>query len=248
GSSDFSPRSVPGLGLWVASDAGIGGDSAGRVSVWRDLSGLGNDLTQATLASQPVMVPGAQNGLPVLRFDGSSDWMQFTSRFDGTIRGVFAVLRENPLSTWRTFLGDSSTFHFYPGWQTWWTGGYASPFVTGGQFSVNGAVVDGTTTNRPTSMSVVSLVTTGGVSADRLFWSPQGNAPWIGDIAELIVYTQPLTSFQRKAVEDYLALKYGLYTSYPWTVGAPRITPGSSVFETSVTVSVDSPTPGAEIR
>src|SRR4030095_16324053 len=44
--SDFSPRSVGGLALWVASDAGVAADSAGRVSVWRDQSGQGNDLTQ----------------------------------------------------------------------------------------------------------------------------------------------------------------------------------------------------------
>src|SRR5262249_44400275 len=84
-----------------------------------------------------------------------------------------------------------------------------------------------------------------GVSADRLFWSPQGNAPWIGDIAELIVYTQPLTSFQRKAVEDYLTLKYAAYVG---TAGAAECTPDGGTVRDSGAGDAVSPTPGAEIR
>ena len=99
--------------------------------------------------------------------------------------------------------------------------GSASPLVTAGQTWLNGVAVDGTTTNRPQTMSVLSVLTTGGVSADRLF-AGKTNYPWVGDIAELVVYTQPLTSSQRKSVEDYLALKYAAYVG---TAGAPEFTP-----------------------
>jgi hypothetical protein len=239
---DFSPASVDGLGLWVRGDAGVAADAAGRVSAWRDQSGRGNDLAQSTLASQPVFTRDQVNGLPVLRFDGSNDSMRFTTRFDGTVRAVFAVLRQNlPGATWRVFLGDSTKDDFSPGLTSLW--GSASPLVTDGQTWLNGVAVDGKATNRPESMSVLSVLTAGGVSADRLFAGR--NTPWVGDIAELIVYTEPLTNGQRKSIEDYLALKYAAYLG---TAGAPEFTPNGTTFETSVEVSLHSPTPGAEIR
>ena len=92
--SDFSPASVDGLALWVRSDAGLAPDAAGRVSVWRDQSGVRNDLAQTALGAQPVMVPGAVSGLPVVRFDGADDVLAFTNRLSGTIRAVFMVFKE----------------------------------------------------------------------------------------------------------------------------------------------------------
>ena len=211
----------------MRGDAGVGADAAGRVSEWRDQSGLGNHLVQSILGSQPVYVGNLVNGLPVLRFDGSNDSMAFTTRFDGTIRAVFAVLQETPTNlTWKTFLGDTTKDDFSPGWMAIW--GSASPLVTDGQTWLNGAAVDGKTTNRPRTMSVLSVLTTGGVSADRLF-AGKADFPWVGDIAELVVYTQPLTSSQRKSVEDYLALKYAAYVG---TAGAPEFTPNGATFET----------------
>lgn len=56
--SDFGSA----LKLWVRSDLGIT-LNAGNVSAWADQSGNGNDLTQATPASQfPYVAAGAGNG------------------------------------------------------------------------------------------------------------------------------------------------------------------------------------------
>jgi hypothetical protein len=241
--SDFSPATFPGLGLWVRSDAGLVADTAGRVSEWRDQSGQGNHLRQTTLASRPVAVPGSLNGLPVLHFDGTDDSMAFTTRLDGTIRAVFAVLKQQTGSySWRTFLGDTTKDDFSPGWASWW--GSASASVLQGETWANGVAVNGATTNRPQTMAVLSVLPTAGVTADRLF-KGKTNYPWIGDIAELIVYTQPLTSSQRKSVEDYLDLKYAAYVA---TAGAPEFTPNGGTFTGSVDVSLNTPTPGAEIH
>jgi hypothetical protein len=238
------PRIPPGLALWVRSDAGVTADG-GTVSLWADQSGNGNDLVQATTASRPQLVAGEANGLPVLRFDGTNDSLAFTTRLDGTIRAVFAVLRQSsPAASYRVLLGDTTKNDFYPGASQWWTSGYTNAYITGGETWVNGVLVNGTTTNRPQTLSVLSLVTTGGVTADRLF-AGKANSPWMGDIAELIVYSQPLTASQRKSVEDYLALKYAAYVP---VAGAPEFTPNGAVFTDSVEVSLSSPSPGVEIR
>src|SRR5262249_51525967 len=155
------------IGLWVRTDAGLLADAAGRVSVWTDQSGTGNDLAQSTLTSQPGLVRDAVNGFPVLRFDGSNGWLNFTARFDKNIRAIFAVLKENSDgNTWRSFLSDSTnaTQDFYPGYATLWTGGYTSPAVLNGQTWLNGTAVDGTQTSRPQTMSVLSVLSTAGVT------------------------------------------------------------------------------------
>src|SRR5262249_2679177 len=122
--------------------------------------------------------------------------------------------------------------------------GWTSPSILNGQTWLNGVAVDGSLTNRPMAMSVLSVLTTAGVTADRLF-SGKSNVPWIGDIAELVIYDQPLTNEQRTSVEQYLALKYGLNVG---PVAPPEFAPNGGTFTDSVEVALSSPTPGAVIR
>ncbi len=68
--------------------------------------------------------------------------------------------------------------------------------------------------------------------------------PWWGDLAELIVYERELTALERKTVEDHLLAKYGVLN----TVTTPSISPAGGVFTGSVTVSIETQTPGAEIH
>ncbi len=75
----LSQPSIPnaGLQLWLKADAGV--DTLnGSVSRWHDQSGHGNDAIQADMARQPLLVAGALNGKPVLRFDGANDRVGLT--------------------------------------------------------------------------------------------------------------------------------------------------------------------------
>jgi hypothetical protein len=206
------PNDIAGLKLWLRADAdaGTAGDS---VAQWTDQSGQANHLTQSTLGARPQLVP-SPTGLPVLRFDGVNDGFLFTTRIS-TIRTVFWVLRETPGAagdSYRSLLGDSSSYHFIGGAQRQiWDAGYASSYIRNGQTRVNGTVVNGTTTNKPTSLSVVSLVTTGAVQAN-LFTQDQGIAArgWLGDIAEVLIYDTALSDTDRQAIEQYLATRHGI--------------------------------------
>ena len=70
--------------------------------------------------------------------------------------------------------------------------------------------MDGLTTPRPTAMSVMSLVTTGSVTASNFSSDRTNGRHWQGDLAELIVYDGPLSLTDRRAVEEYLAARYGI--------------------------------------
>jgi hypothetical protein len=87
-----------GLLLWV--DAGIGtekssGVSAGNgeaVQYWRDQSLQVNDISQATTGNRPLLITNSLNSQNVVRFDGSDDYMSFTTGIT-TARTLFIVIK-----------------------------------------------------------------------------------------------------------------------------------------------------------
>jgi hypothetical protein len=242
---------LTGLKLWVQADKDLTLDVSGRVSQWLDQSGNGNHLFQGTASARPLVVAEAAGGHPVLRFDGSDDFLQFTTRFNQTLRTVVAVVKDTATGE-HFLLGDatSATADFWPGTTAWWSSS-ANQLVRDGQTIVNSVGVNGLVDPRPQTLSVVSLVINApagaavtGVSADRLFRHGYHNRPWPGDAAELLIYDRPLSANDQKAVEDYLARKYALYAPQ---VGTPSINPDGGSFSGSTTVTLGSRTAGALI-
>ena len=211
---DAVPLGVPNLQLWWRADAGV---PSGAGDHWEDQSGQGNHGRQPFGGATAVLVPNVVNGLPALRFDGVDDTVELTSRVS-TIRTVFWVVRESPGAGdgVRSLLGDSPYNYFQGGsgdpgpiWATNVNGNVGS-----GQTWLNGAPVDGKQALRPREMSVVSLVTTANVAANR-FGAARNATPWWGDLAELIIYDRALTEDEVTAVEDYLNARYQLFTRLP---------------------------------
>jgi PA14 domain-containing protein len=214
--TDYSPSRVSGLQLWWRADAGV---PTGFGDLWLDQSGTGNHGSVTYGPSVPRLVPNGLAALPYMHFDGG-DAVYFARRLTN-IRTVFWVLREDPSAgyAYRVMLGDgysSSDFsgeYGSPGpiWRSCCTNG----FILNGQTRLNGQLIDGTATPRPRTWSVLSLVTTGDVTASNFGWS-NGYSPWHGDLAELAIYDRALGADERKQVEDYLRIQY-------WDVSA---TPG----------------------
>ncbi|MBI4475023.1 MAG: hypothetical protein HY646_20315 [Acidobacteria bacterium] len=57
-----------GLKLWLRADAGVTTNASGQVSLWKDQSGNGHDVSQSNDSLQPVWVSSAIQGKPALRF------------------------------------------------------------------------------------------------------------------------------------------------------------------------------------
>ena len=124
---DLSPPGVPGLVLWARADVGATTDAEGRVSSWRDVSGRGTDLVQASAIARPSLVPNVQAGLPALRFDGADDALLFKDGLTN-IRTVFWVVREEASAPggYRFLLGDATNYHFCSGDSRQIWSGYSS--------------------------------------------------------------------------------------------------------------------------
>ena len=209
GGSAFAPSSVQGLSLWVRSDGGI---VDGPVTTWRDQSGHGNDLTQPAMMSRPRVTFDSGSRMPLLGFDGNNDWLGFTSHLTG-IRTVFWVTRRSAHMTngWRYLLGDTSGYPFCSGADLQlWSSVYTDLRIRSGETRLNGLLVDGTATTRPTDLSVISVVTTANMSADRFSGEANGTYSWWGDLGELVIYDRALSPEERRAVEEYLAGRYGI--------------------------------------
>ena len=161
---------------------------------------------------------------------------------------MFWVIRADPASNngYRLLLGDSSVHDLCSGTPSAiWSAGYASASVRNGETRLNGTLVNGSTTARPTSLSVISLVTTGDVSADAFSRDRSYGRSWWGDLAELVVYDRPLSEPERESIEAYLAEKYALWVP---RVTAPAITPAGGRVAGTVLVQIDTATSGATIR
>lgn len=233
-----------GMRLWLRADAGLTLDGAGNVSAWADQSGAGNHAQQPEATRRPRVGTGPA-GLPVLTFDGTGDYVSFPRL--ANIRTVFWVVREDAAATpeWRFPLGDTSATDFHgDAGGSWWSGSWASGSVLGGVTRMEGVVVDGRSTRRPTRLTVVSLVTTGPVAASSFSRDRNYDRYWWGDLAELLVYDRPLTDDERLTVEVYLAQRHGA----PLTLAAPVISPHGGEITAPVSVTITGGGTGVTVR
>lgn len=86
----FSPSSISGLQLWLKADAITGLSDGAPVSTWEDSSGNSRDATQSG-SSRPTYKTSIVNGLPVLRFDGTSSYM-VTASASYYVQSYFVVM------------------------------------------------------------------------------------------------------------------------------------------------------------
>jgi len=205
-----TPPIIQTSSLWLDA-AGL--STAG--ATWPDQSSNGVTVTKN---GSPSVVENAHNGLSVMRYSGNgSDYHSFPQLTD--IRTVFWVILRSGTDTGHRFLlGDTSNYHFHAnGTKMWGAYGPQAP-VYNGTTRLNGAVVDGQATDQPTSLSIISLKTTGNVTADKFSKDRNANdRNWKGDLGELIIFNTALEDSQIAEVEGYLAQKWGLTSDLPAT-------------------------------
>jgi len=111
----FSPASLPNLLAWWEADSFslADGTAIGGVgNEWLDQSGGGNSLTQSTAGARPVFKTGIVNGKPVIRFDGTDDFLSMTSALTlGTAWTYMVVLSKATTGGGRISVGGSVNGH-----------------------------------------------------------------------------------------------------------------------------------------
>jgi PKD repeat protein len=205
----FTPKSITGLSIWLTGDS-VEVLSGSNISKCYDLSNNLNHAVQSLASSQPTKLNASLNGHNVIKFDGTDDFLQFNTI--NNIRTVFWVLREDigTSSNYRPLLGHSTTLDFTRGANgEFWDANYASSFVYQGINSINSNTINPLTTLVPKTFSVINLITIGNAQAEYLTRDRSNiSRVWNGEIAEVIIYDNPLNAMNIALVENYLYNKY----------------------------------------
>lgn len=224
GSNDnFAPSGISSCVGWYVADDIAGGDIDGSdgVITWADQSGSGNDLTQATAGSRPIVLEDAAAGKRTLLFDGVDDYLQsgtFGTAIPAT-SSIFVVVKANQQEGDQTIIdGISATNR-----QTIETGtgqkisidqGLGTPAVGAadlGDYTVVAGIF-GPTDYVYANRDEKAAGNQGTQTLTGLTVGAQwdGSAKYLkGEIAEIIIFDESLNHGRRTQIECYLAWKYG---------------------------------------
>jgi len=230
-----------GLQLWLRADAGVTTNAGGGVTQWLDQSTNANNAVQPTDIAAPVLVNGALNSRPVLRFDGGDDFLDvadaaslsgtgdvasfFVVRFEtfgGRYNAVWAKTVNNlPAPTdiytqpgsgeLTVFRGDGTLNNLTP---------VSSAPLRENAYLVLGFDVSGSTlthyvNNQPNGSGVVTLNTADGNTPLKIGTRGDGFTRLRGDLAELLIFDRALSASERTNVFTYLQTKYNLLNLTP---------------------------------
>jgi hypothetical protein len=224
---------------WLRADVGVTYNASNQVSLWPDQSANGFNASQSNSPNQPILVTGAVNGLPAIKFTpgSSGQFLQFPAGFDFTAGlSLFVVLNPTTMVAnasildFRNYSGGVSTdefglselntsggaiFYAYAG-STASSGSFASA-LTANTFQLLEAVYDGVSSvsvykNGTLIGTQGSLQTLANVVRNNNFIGESGNGAnyFTGEIAEILVFNTNLGATARAAVESYIYSKYAV--------------------------------------
>ena len=215
----FKPSDLDSLMLWYKADDGVT-VTGGSVSNWKDFSPVLNNAKQISTVSQPQLANNITllNNKPVLRFDGSDDFLRFDPN-DATSaarnRSVYLIAKYSgaiiPGSGNYTPILASEAYSNFHGSndslliQSMFVD---NPTVANGNIYLNTAPVLVTKLQKPFKYSILSFFPTGNsnfnvIGKDRFY----NDRNWQGDYAEIISFRHNNLG-RRNLIESYLRYKY----------------------------------------
>lgn len=242
--TQFSPQMIANLAVWLdASDVSrmfqnsngttavtASGDPVGYVGCW-----VGGNALQATANNRPTWQNGAQNGLPVLRFDGSNDSLQIASVALNTYMSVFvagkfttakpmfiehsASANANSGFYWYGSTGNTvkinrsnSTFDRNASSSTWMGSAFTVvDLIHGGKPDIV-LNKDGTAQTLSTIVGEGDnlLSDTSATASLNILSRNQTSVFSDGDLGELLIYNRRITATEAQFVRRYLGKKWGV--------------------------------------
>lgn len=227
----FTNTTIANMVLWLLPNIQVYKDNGttpaannDSVQLWKDQSGIGNNVSQASLANRPTNHTATLNGFPAITFGFSGGQR---NNMDATFPGyaepntIFAVLRPNLLTQPSYFWSGTSAFMngllYNSGahcQQIAASAGGGPPLATtvwyyfscvysntAGSFIRTNGVVPSTAQSSTGTIAMNSI---------RIGCSNSSDQSGYFDLVELMVYHALLTTNDIITVETYLKNKYGL--------------------------------------
>ena len=228
-----APVPTSGLSLWLRADSGVTAGADGKVSSWA-VEGSTVKATAGLPETRPALAQNAIGGKPAVHFDGGTNILEANLNIDPaaspqlTVISVFTSDTDAPTPPRKLYGADDGGYDRAAGLDN-----RADPFnytVFGGNADVIGIFKLAANTPYLTvdsydqTKKMLNVWVNGapakqnqqidhGASLDKFYIGGSGTVyhePWLGNVAEMLVYRRILTDDERKKVEDYLAGKYGL--------------------------------------
>lgn len=227
----WTPLDIAGCVLWLDASQITGLSDGDDVGTWEDLSTLGNDAVQATADKKPHYKVNILNSLPVVRFDGSDDFMStFTTGL--TAWSMFFVFARGDKDREQVFFAkpnnssiDGNFFWMFTGGNAlhagfhngsaWQWGTPTTNTITDtsghiGQLDWNATAlaqyVDGVLW-RTANLTGPPATNTGATEIGR---SNAANRYFKGDMGEIVIYNNSISAADLALLETYLSDKWGI--------------------------------------
>ena len=213
--SIFSPDTLQGLNLWLKADSASTHTNGSNVTQWYDCSGNSNNVSQNNLSFQPTLQNNIINGKPVITFNGSNDFFN-TPNLSFSEFSFFIVFKKANSTNNGPLMSNSSTYAFIGNYSDNYTYLHdGNGYIT----SATGSISTFSFLNINYKSNLASFYLNGNLSsstsmnASPFIFNTIGSRPITGnylqgDIAEIIIYNQALSTTDRQAVENYLHNKY----------------------------------------
>jgi hypothetical protein len=228
-----------------------------KVSAWSDRSPYAANFSQASAAAQPTYItsePGLPNGKPIVRFDGTSSVLNGAWSVPNSAATVAFVAKDTGSSVAAPNNVNGVFASGCGGWGAYSVSGTAYVLDGAGGGTPNSANTTSAITSWRTITGTYSQGSTSGTSiwADGVLeeaWAGGGAVTgngsdtqlggrtcggyntrlFKGDLAEVVVTDGALSTFDRQALEGYLAWKWGTQTGlpvgHPYQTAAPLMSP-----------------------
>lgn len=226
----FLPPDIAGLQLWLKADAGLYQDSSFTIPAdadgdvvggWKDQSGEGNDVIQATTANKPMLKLSILNGQPVIRFDGTDDWLRVSSVSLSQPNTIIVAFQISNLTGVRTvFDGVTDAEQRFDAWAgnfRFFAGSTVNIKSSSTDSFILSIIADGASSEAWFNGSSIGTFDPGtnglsGISIGSNYTS-QGNNEIQGDIPEFLLFDSGLSNSDRQQVEEYLSDRFGIALS-----------------------------------
>ena len=225
------PMTVAGLKLWARLESLAGLQDGDAVATWRDTSGNGRDLVQATTNRQPKLRLESATGLGVL-FDGVDDVLATASNVLNTNQHtIFLVARPlatdsvDAIGTGNTASGDLLVMLYSNRLRGHFWRGAASNMTDGSTSLHNGAYVlleqEVTATDIVLrvngNVEATQALTGVAAGASKPIYLGSRNTSWCfnGLVRDLLVYEGNPSPADKTRIRDFLMATYRIPTPYP---------------------------------
>ena len=220
----FSSNTIPGLQLWLKADSVPVHISGSNIAQWYDCSGNSYSIIQSNTAMQPTVQNNVINGRPVIRFDGSNDYLtggnilnMGTNSWDIYVIGR-STNNDGAIVTKYDNASDNIYGLGYYNSSLYWSF-YAKNIVTNlaaGKFYYYNAKSSRSILQNELFVNNNSEGATSISSANRdcptcnfdIGYADAVFDHFNGDIAEIIIYNTILNPAQKTQLESYLQSKY----------------------------------------